>query len=126
MGQADRATASWPAPAAGIRPIAVAAVALAIFAIDTFSLIVCETEVFSIDESWLPRRASPAPHDDGLSFVERLATHERAVIEAALAETGGRVSGPSGAAAKLSVPRSTLDSRIRSLKINKHRFKTMT
>ena len=46
------------------------------------------------------------------------------MIEAALAETGGRVSGPSGAAAKLGIPPSTLDSKIKALKINKHGFRT--
>jgi transcriptional regulator with GAF, ATPase, and Fis domain len=50
-------------------------------------------------------------------------THEKDMIEAALAEASGRVSGPSGAAAKLGVPPSTLESKIRSLKISKHRFK---
>jgi formate hydrogenlyase transcriptional activator len=45
------------------------------------------------------------------------------MIEAALAESKGRVSGPSGAAAKLGIPQSTLDSKIRSLKINKQNFK---
>jgi len=46
------------------------------------------------------------------------------MIEAALSECGGRVFGPLGAAAKLGMPRSTLESKIRSLKINKNRFKT--
>jgi DNA-binding NtrC family response regulator len=46
------------------------------------------------------------------------------MIEAALEETGGRVSGPSGAAVKLGIPRSTLESRIRSLQINKHLFRS--
>ena len=46
------------------------------------------------------------------------------MIEAALKESGGRVFGPSGAAVKLGMPRSTLESRIRSLKIDKIRFKT--
>jgi hypothetical protein len=45
------------------------------------------------------------------------------VIEAVLAQTGGRVSGPLGAASKLAIPASTLETKIRSLKINKHRFK---
>jgi transcriptional regulator with GAF, ATPase, and Fis domain len=89
-------------------------------------VILCEGEILSVDESWLPRPELPALRRAGLSFAEQLATHERAVIEAALAETAGRVSGPSGAAAKLGMPRSTLESRIRSLKINKHRFKTPT
>ena len=52
-----------------------------------------------------------------------LATQEKALIETALAETRGQVSGPTGAAAKLSMRPSTLESKIRSLKINKHRFK---
>ena len=46
------------------------------------------------------------------------------MIEAALRESGGRVSGPSGAAVKLGIPGSTLDSKIRSLKIDKNRFKS--
>jgi formate hydrogenlyase transcriptional activator len=53
----------------------------------------------------------------------KLAAREKEMIEAALAESNGRVSGPSGAAAKLGVPQSTLDSKIKSLKINKQRFR---
>ena len=45
------------------------------------------------------------------------------MIEAVLRECGGRVYGPSGAAAKLGIPRTTLESKIKSLKINKNRFK---
>jgi transcriptional regulator with GAF, ATPase, and Fis domain len=51
-------------------------------------------------------------------------SQEKQTIEAALADTRGRVSGPEGAAAKLGLPPSTLDSKIRALKINKHRFRT--
>jgi formate hydrogenlyase transcriptional activator len=47
------------------------------------------------------------------------------MIEAALADASGRISGPSGAAAKLGIPPSTLDSKIRAFKINKHRYKTV-
>jgi len=65
-----------------------------------------------------PSPASKQPLGDALG------QRERAMIEGALAETKGRVSGPSGAAAKLGVPRSTLESRIRSLGLNKNRFKT--
>jgi transcriptional regulator with GAF, ATPase, and Fis domain len=86
------------------------------------SVIVCDSEVFSIDDSWLAReaaRAQPAPRP----LFATLASHERAMIEEALAETGGRVSGQAGAAAKLGLPASTLDSKIRSLKISKHRFR---
>jgi formate hydrogenlyase transcriptional activator len=86
------------------------------------SVIVCETETFSVDQSWLLREARPLqPENQTLS--RRPVTLEKDAIEAALAETRGRVSGPAGAAAKLGLPPSTLESKIRSLKINKHRFK---
>jgi formate hydrogenlyase transcriptional activator len=55
--------------------------------------------------------------------IEGESRGEREIIEAALAESRGRVSGPSGAAAKLGIPRSTLESRIKALKIRKTRFK---
>jgi transcriptional regulator with GAF, ATPase, and Fis domain len=86
------------------------------------SVILCETENFSIDESWLSRE-TPATGPASQPLSEQLVTHEKDVIEAALAEARGRVSGPSGAAAKLGLPPSTLESKIRSLKISKHRFK---
>jgi formate hydrogenlyase transcriptional activator len=54
---------------------------------------------------------------------EKLASQEKELIEAALAESDGRVSGPRGAAARLGIPQSTLDSKIKALKINKHRFR---
>ncbi len=86
------------------------------------SVILCETENFSIDESWLSRETPPTgPASQPLS--EQLVIHEKDMIEVALAEASGRVSGPSGAAAKLGLPPSTLESKIRSLKISKHRFK---
>jgi formate hydrogenlyase transcriptional activator len=81
------------------------------------SVIVCDTEDFSVDESWLSHKnnaSRPLSHE--------LSTQEREIIEAALAESKGRVSGPSGAAAKLGMPSSTLDSKIKSLKIDKRRF----
>ena len=87
------------------------------------SVIVCETENFSVDESWLSRQPVSEPKSPfGLS--EMLSVQEKQMIEAALRESGGRVFGPSGAAAKLGIHRSTLESRITSLKINKYRFKT--
>jgi DNA-binding NtrC family response regulator len=88
------------------------------------SVIVCETENFSVDESWLSRPRSAAEPAGPVEFSERLAAQEKEIIEAALSECGGRVFGPSGAAARLGMPRSTLESKIRSLKINKNRFKT--
>jgi PAS domain S-box-containing protein len=87
------------------------------------AVIVCQTEVLSIDESWLSKKfAAGAPSTGRLSKIPP--NREKEMIEAALVGTRGRVSGPSGAATKLGVPSTTLESRIRSLKINKHRFKS--
>jgi transcriptional regulator with GAF, ATPase, and Fis domain len=87
------------------------------------SVIVCETEAFSVDESWLTREPAATGPASPLDLSEKLAAQEKALIEAALRECGGRVFGPSGAAARLGMPRSTLESKIRSFKINKSRFK---
>jgi PAS domain S-box-containing protein len=81
------------------------------------SVIVCDTDGFSVDESWLSQSREASWH-----LSDQLVFREKEVIEAALAETGGRVSGPSGAAAKLGMPPSTLDSKIKSLNIDKRRF----
>jgi len=86
------------------------------------SVILCDTESFSVDESWLVRESQTQPASQPLS--DKLVTQEKEMIEAALAESRGRVSGPLGAAAKLGIPPTTLESKIRSLKINKHRFKS--
>jgi formate hydrogenlyase transcriptional activator len=84
------------------------------------SMILCDTDEFTVDESWL----STKPGIDGrLKLSSSLAAHEKAIVEDALRATGGRVFGPSGAAARLGVPRSTLESKIRALKINKNRFR---
>ncbi len=88
------------------------------------SVVVCEKDVFSVDESWLSRDPSSDSASQPLS--EKIAAQEKEMIEAALAESKGRVSGPSGAAAKLGIPQSTLDSKIKSLKINKHHFKNLS
>jgi len=84
------------------------------------SVIVCESENFSVDQSWLSRQ--PAATEQNRRLDAR-PSQEKAIIEGALRESGGRVYGPSGAATRLGVPRSTLESKIRSLKINKNRFK---
>jgi PAS domain S-box-containing protein len=89
------------------------------------SVIVCETENFSVDESWLSRKPIAGGPTSELELSQKLAAHEKQMIEAALRESGGRVSGPSGAAAKLRMPGSTLESKIKSLKINKALFKTV-
>jgi formate hydrogenlyase transcriptional activator len=78
------------------------------------SVILADGDVFSIDESWLKPNADAK--DAGVG--------EREKIEAALAATKGRVSGPHGAATMLGIPRQTLESRIRVLRINKHQFKS--
>jgi len=86
------------------------------------SVILSESENLSIDESWFAGQL--ANTDLGIQpFSETLAAQEREMIESALAESDGRVSGPRGAAAKLGIPQSTLDSKIKALKINKHRFR---
>ena len=88
------------------------------------SVIVCESDVFSVDESWLSSQSPAAAPMAGVGLSQMLAGEERQAIETALRESKGRVSGLSGAAARLGVPRSTLESRIRSLKIDKNRFRT--
>ncbi len=88
------------------------------------SVIVCESESFSVDDSWISRPPLSVTLASPLDLAEKLAAQERQMIESALKESGGRVFGPSGAAAKLGIPRSTLESKIRSLKIDKNRFKS--
>ncbi len=87
------------------------------------SVIVCETPNFSVDESWLSQQPFKTPVSNQLQLSERVAAQEKELIEAALAACQGRVFGPSGAAAKLGIARSTLESKIRALKINKNRFR---
>jgi formate hydrogenlyase transcriptional activator len=84
------------------------------------SVIVCDTDEFTVDESWLSARPVI---EGGLALSGSIAAHEKAVIEDALRVCGGRVYGPSGAAERLGTPRSTLESKIRALRINKHRFR---
>jgi transcriptional regulator with GAF, ATPase, and Fis domain len=88
------------------------------------SVILCETEILSIDESWLPQcQFLPEPRHP-IALPRRLLSEERKMIEAALKESCGRVFGSRGAAAKLGIARSTLESKIRSLEIDKNRFKS--
>jgi formate hydrogenlyase transcriptional activator len=82
-----------------------------------------ETDTFVVDESWLKRESAGPSLHDGLST---LADREVEMIEAALAESHGRISGPSGAAAKLGIPRQTLESKIRRLRIDKYGQKRPT
>src|SRR6266536_1827603 len=87
------------------------------------SVIVCETESCSVDESWISRQPQRARPTRQLELPQRVAAEEKQAIEAALTESRGRVFGPSGAAAKLGIARSTLESKIRTLRIDKNRFK---
>ena len=87
------------------------------------AVVLCDSETFSVDETWLKpegQRLSGSVVPLGTTLAE----HEKEIIEAALADCGGQVSGPTGAAAKLGLPRQTLESKITALGINKHRFKT--
>ena len=86
------------------------------------AVIVADTNTLSVDERWLVRQRVVEP-DAKTPLDDELTAHERARVEAALAASKGRVSGPTGAAARLGIPRSTLESKIRSLKVDKHRFR---
>jgi len=88
------------------------------------SVIVCDTENFSVDESWLSRQPPRSEPKSQPELSRTLVIQQKEMIEAALRESRGRVSGPTGAAVKLGIPGSTLDSKIRSLKIDKNRFKS--
>jgi len=87
--------------------------------------ILCEGDVFSIEETWL-KREIPQGCGPAVPFIRTRADREREIIEAALAESGGRVAGPKGAAVKLGIPRQTLDSKIASLSIDKRHFQNLT
>jgi formate hydrogenlyase transcriptional activator len=87
------------------------------------SVVVYERGNLSIKKSWLGRECSQ-PVSATPQLFKRPATEEQEIIGAALAEAKGRVSGPSGAAVRLGIPPSTLESKIRSMNINKYSFKT--
>jgi PAS domain S-box-containing protein len=86
------------------------------------SVIFCDAEVFAVDPSWLSFESSSGGQD-GETTTRKSPAEEKAAIEAALGASGGRVSGPSGAATKLGIPASTLESKIRALGINKFLYK---
>jgi formate hydrogenlyase transcriptional activator len=87
------------------------------------AVILCDGETFSVDETWLKRdnRQLSGPT---VALATALEKREREAIETALADARGQVGGPKGAAAKLGIPRQTLESKIKTLGINKFRFKT--
>jgi formate hydrogenlyase transcriptional activator len=86
------------------------------------AVILTQTDTFFIDEGW--RKSAPAHSPVPRGGLSALADREVEMIEAALAESHGRVSGPSGAATKLRIPRTTLESKIRRWGINKYGLKT--
>jgi DNA-binding NtrC family response regulator len=86
------------------------------------SVILCSGDIFWIDEAWLARREPASDELAPTPLPNTLQNQEREIIEAALAECKGKVAGPNGAAAKLGIPRSTLDSKITQLNINKQKF----
>jgi len=87
------------------------------------AVILSEGDTFSVDETWFAK-AAQKPTGSTVPFTDDLFRRERELIESALRESKGKVSGPSGAAAKLGIPRQTLDSRIKALGIDKYLFKT--
>jgi formate hydrogenlyase transcriptional activator len=84
-----------------------------------------DSDTFAVDEAWLKRDPSEVVHSS-VTPNDVLQAHEKEVIEAALAQSHGRISGPAGAAAKLGIPDSTLEGKIRRLGIDKYRFKSQT
>ena len=83
------------------------------------SVILCGGDTFWIDEAWLSSQNARLPESSG-PLTKTLKSYEKELIEAALAESNGKVAGPNGAAAKLGIPRSTLDLKIKQLNIEKH------
>jgi formate hydrogenlyase transcriptional activator len=84
------------------------------------AVILCDSDTLSVGESWLRPES-----ENHTGLRPSLSNHQREIIEAALAHTHGRVAGPQGAAAKLGVPRTTLESKIKSLHINKNRYRSL-
>src|SRR6202047_2995153 len=89
------------------------------------AVILCDGEIFCVDASWLTPVA-PRPAALSVPLIEDLTEREKVMIENALRESGGLISGPTGAATKLGLPRQTLESKIRKLGIDRHHLKTST
>jgi PAS domain S-box-containing protein len=85
------------------------------------SVILCSGDTFWIEKAWLASEPS-AQQESSAPLPDTLQNREKEIIEAALAESKGKIAGPEGAAAKLGIPRSTLDSKIKLLNIKKHKF----
>jgi formate hydrogenlyase transcriptional activator len=83
------------------------------------SVILCSGDTFGVDEAWLSSPDAPRPKSSGL-LTEAVQGYEKELIEAALAESNGKVAGPNGAAIRLGIPRSTLELKIKQLNVKKH------
>jgi formate hydrogenlyase transcriptional activator len=83
------------------------------------AMILCDSDTFFVEQAWLRTEAAEPP----VALQPSLMNQERELIEAALAETRGRISGPDGAAIRLGVPRTTLEYKIKSLSIDKYRYR---
>jgi formate hydrogenlyase transcriptional activator len=86
------------------------------------AVVLCDGDIFCVDPSWLAPASSSPTTTQTIRLVADLAERERAMIEDALREAEGLISGPTGAAAKLGMPRQTLESKIRKLGINRYRY----
>jgi len=86
------------------------------------SVILCNGDTFSIDERWMRQEQRRTPQQPA-TIAAALVNQEKQLIEAALEESRGRIAGPFGAAGKLGMPRTTLQSKIKNLQINKSQFK---
>jgi formate hydrogenlyase transcriptional activator len=89
------------------------------------SVILCSGETLRVDPAWLSSQEPPRSELSG-PLTETLRDQEKELIEAALADSKGKVAGPNGAAVKLGIPRSTLDGKIKQLKIKKYKFTSET
>jgi formate hydrogenlyase transcriptional activator len=89
------------------------------------AVVLCEGEIFCVDPSWLaPTSSNPtSPTTQTIPLVADLEEREKAMIENALRQAEGLISGATGAAAKLGIPRQTLECKIRKFGINLHRFR---
>ena len=85
------------------------------------SVILCGGDTFWVEAAWLAL-VQPPRHELAGPLPDVLKNQEKEIIEAALAESKGKVAGPEGAAAKLGIPRSTLESKVKQLNIKKHKF----
>lgn len=87
------------------------------------AVILCEGDTFKVDQTWLAGAAATSPRASA-PLVANLVGREKEMIEDALRESSGQISGPTGAAAKLGIARQTLESKIKKLRIDRPRFKT--